>query len=57
MDNEQLASISADQTKWTVIFVVVLLVAGALIGAGALALMTITQQAQLPTGSQSTPSH
>lgn len=46
---------SAESSVWVWIILAGLLVFGALIGVGSLALINATQQAQLPTGSQTVP--
>jgi amino acid permease len=46
----------AESNTWTWIFLVVLLVAGAITAVGALALINAAQQTEVPTGSQTLPS-
>ena len=56
MYNETTSNSSlAESNTWTWIFLVVLLVVGAITAVGALALINAAQQTELPTGSQTLP--
>jgi hypothetical protein len=56
MENQPSVRIpSSESNAWTWIILAVLLVLGALIGVGLLALTNFTQQSQMPTGSQTVP--
>jgi hypothetical protein len=48
---------SSENSIWTWIILGALLILGALTAFGALAITSVTQQTQMPTGSQSVPGH
>ena len=55
MENQSLHHASAESGIWVWIILAALLIVGALTGVGALKLITIVQEPQLPTGNQSAP--